>query len=163
MAVNRMEFPNTYMFKCEYNSFNSICSKGNSQPHAYIVAQQWLESKGIAIPEWFKNHNYQVIDTSTVYGIYMIANISELSQYTQMPMNFTSNKFNDYIITNKNNRNQSIYVKGSCLRGAYDSINTLFSNNGIKVPEWLTEGSPNALCTEFPLETSQFIYYCGAP
>jgi hypothetical protein len=157
-----MEFPNTYVFNCSAGgncNTTSIFSKGKNQTHAYVVALQWLESKGIVIPEWFKNHNYQVIDISTVYGIYMITNISELSQYTQMPMKFTSNKFNDYFIVNKNNRNQLINVKASSLRGAYDSINTLFSNNGIKVPEWLTEGSPNVLCTEIPLETIQFISY----
>ncbi len=158
-----MEFPNTYAFQS--NQFESkkyrIFTKGNSQAHAYLMAQDWLKSNGIPIPEWFKNHNYQVIDISTFYGIYMLTGISEFYQYKTIPINSTFNKFNDYIISNKNNSNQTINVKASCLQKAYESINTLFSNNGIEVPEWLTEGSPNALCTEILLETISFISYCS--
>ncbi len=149
------ELPNTYIFRCVDSN---IVSKGKNQIEAYNVAKQFIESNGIAIPEWFKNHKYQVIDISTVYGIYHMCDISELSQYTQMPMNFTSNKFNDYIITNKNMK-QSIYVKASSLQGAYYIINTVFYDKKIKVPEWLTEGSPNALCVELSSGISQFISY----
>jgi hypothetical protein len=148
------ELSNTYIF--QYGGSN-ILSKGKNQIEAYNVAQQFIESKGIAIPEWFKNHNYRVIDISTVYGIYHMCDISELSQYT-LGMNFTPYKFNDYIIQNKNMK-QSIYVKASSLQGAYYIINTVFYDKKIKVPEWLTEGSPNTLCVEFSSGISQFISY----